>query len=52
MSARNGDRSRFHRQRKQKIFRRKRTLELLKHLSASSKPGDPPTTTVPEAVAA
>jgi len=30
MSARNGDRSRFHRERKQKIARRKRTRELLK----------------------
>jgi hypothetical protein len=29
MSARNGDRSRFHRERKQKIARRKRTRELL-----------------------
>ena len=29
MSARNGDKARFHRQRKQKIARRKRTLELL-----------------------
>jgi len=30
MSARNGDRSRFNRERKQKIARRKRTKELLK----------------------
>ncbi len=29
MSARNGDKARFHRQRKQKIARRKRTLELV-----------------------
>jgi hypothetical protein len=29
MSARNGDRSRFNRERKQKIARRKRTKELL-----------------------
>ena len=29
MSARNGDKSRFHRERKQKIARRKRTQELL-----------------------
>ena len=29
MSARNGDKSRFHRERKQKIARRKRTHELL-----------------------
>lgn len=30
MSARNGDKSRFHRERKQKIARRRRTRELLK----------------------
>lgn len=30
MSALNGDRSRFHRERKQKIARRQRTRELLK----------------------
>ncbi|HTT23648.1 MAG TPA: hypothetical protein VMG82_32270 [Candidatus Sulfotelmatobacter sp.] len=30
MSARNGDKSRFHRERKQKIARRQRTHELLK----------------------
>ena len=29
MSAKNGDKSRFHRERKQKIARRKRTRELL-----------------------
>ena len=52
MSARNGDRSRFHRLRKQKIVRRKRTHELLKHLSALSKSGGSRTTTGPKAVAA
>jgi hypothetical protein len=31
MSARNGDKSRHHRERKQKIARRKRTRELLEH---------------------
>ena len=30
MSARNGDKSRYHRERKQKIARRQRTRELLK----------------------
>lgn len=30
MSARNGDKSRFHRERKQKIARRQRAAELLK----------------------
>jgi len=34
MSARNGDKSRFHRERKQKIARRKRTHELLKRANA------------------
>ena len=52
MSAKNGDRSRFHRLRKQKIVRRKRAHELLKHLSAVSKPGDSRTTTRPKAEAA
>ncbi len=33
MSAKNGDKSRFHRERKQKIARRKRTQELLKSIS-------------------
>jgi hypothetical protein len=37
MSARNGDKSRFHRERKQKIARRKRALELLSHASAQPK---------------
>ena len=36
MSARNGDKSRFHRERKQKIARRKRTQELL---DRAAKPG-------------
>lgn len=38
MSAHNGDRSRFHRVRKQKIARRKRTRELLNHVAAQGKP--------------
>lgn len=38
MSARNGDKSRFHRERKQKIARRKRTQELLHHPGTSQKP--------------
>ena len=37
MSARNGDRSRFHRERKQKIARRKRTRELLKDAATKVK---------------
>jgi hypothetical protein len=38
MSARNGDRSRFHRERKQKIARRKRTQELLERAAKPRKP--------------
>ncbi len=50
MSARNGDRSRFHRERKQKIARRKRTRELLKHVAVQRKPVD--TGARPEGVSA
>ena len=38
MSASNGDKSRFHRVRKQKIARRKRNRELLKGFGGQSKP--------------
>jgi len=37
MSARNGDKSRYHRERKQKIARRQRTRELLKLDAAQPK---------------
>jgi len=37
MSARNGDKSRYHRERKQKIARRKRTQELLQHAAKGQK---------------
>jgi hypothetical protein len=37
MSGINGDKSRFHRRRKQKIARRKRTRELLKNPAAQPK---------------
>lgn len=37
MSARNGDKSRFHRERKQKIARRKRTLELVQRTRTEAK---------------
>ncbi len=37
MSARNGDKSRFNRERKQKIARRKRTHELLARLASALK---------------
>ena len=40
MSARNGDKSRFHRERKQKIARRQRTRELLKGGTAERKSAD------------
>jgi hypothetical protein len=36
MSARNGDKSRFNRERKQKIARRKRTQELLQRAARES----------------
>jgi len=38
MSAKNGDKSRFHRERKQKIARRKRNHELLERSAKASKP--------------
>jgi len=40
MSARNGDKSRFHRERKQKIARRNRTRELMKQASTRPNSGD------------
>jgi len=40
MSAMNGDKSRFHRERKQKIARRKRTRELLNRIAAQPKSAD------------
>ena len=40
MSGRNGDKSRFHRERKQKIARRLRTRELLKRGTAEGKSVD------------
>lgn len=39
MSSRNGDKSRFHRERKQKIARRKRTRELLQRPAIARKAG-------------
>ena len=40
MSARNGDKSRFNRERKQKIARRKRTHELLKQVTMARRSAD------------
>jgi hypothetical protein len=42
MSARNGDKSRFHRERKQKIARRKRMQKLLGHDAKAGKSGETP----------
>jgi hypothetical protein len=41
MSARNGDKSRFNRERKQKIARRNRTQELLERAAKARQPADP-----------
>ncbi len=38
MSSMNGDKSRYHRERKQKIARRKRTRELLERAGTQGKP--------------
>jgi len=51
MSERNGDKSRFHRERKQKIARRQRTRELLV-ASANPKPARMPKTAGSKAVSA
>jgi len=40
MSSKNGDKSRFHRERKQKIARRMRTRELLNRAAIQSKSAD------------
>jgi hypothetical protein len=42
MSARNGDKSRFNRERKKKVARRKRTHELLEHETKAFKSGEKP----------
>jgi hypothetical protein len=52
MSAINGDKSRFHRQRKQKIARRKRSRELLEKLAAQPGPGAGSSGSKPKAVSA
>jgi len=51
MSARNGDRSRFNRERKQKIARRKRTHELLERV-ANAKAADTAQRLQPRSVSA
>jgi hypothetical protein len=52
MSARNGDKSRFHRERKQKIARRKRNQELLERAAKAGKPDDNAARVQPQAVSA
>ena len=52
MSARNGDKSRFHRERKQKIARRKRTHELLKRAANAPKSDEPTVRAQPRPVSA
>jgi hypothetical protein len=52
MSARNGDKSRFHRERKQKIARRTRTRELLQHAGKQHKSTDARTSTTSKGVSA
>ena len=52
MSARNGDKSRFHRERKQKIARRKRTHELLERAAKKLPPGDTSVRAQPRSVSA
>jgi hypothetical protein len=52
MSARNGDKSRFNRERKQKIARRKRTLELLQRARTQGKATGPAKGAKPTTVSA
>jgi hypothetical protein len=52
MSARNGDKSRFNRERKQKIARRKRTHERLYRTATEGKSADPKVHTQPRPVSA
>jgi len=51
MSARNGDKSRFHRERKQKIARRKRTQDLLHRPGTPQKPATASSRVKPQTVA-
>ncbi len=52
MSARNGDKSRFNRERKQKIARRKRTQELMERGAKAHKSDDRSARVQPRAVSA
>jgi hypothetical protein len=52
MSSINGDKARFHRERKQKLARRKRTRELLERAAAQGKSIDNPPARAPRSVPA
>jgi len=52
MSAINGDKARFHRERKQKIARRKRTRELVNQAATQRKSADSSSRTRPGSVSA
>ncbi len=52
MSSKNGDKSRFHRERKQKIARRKRSVELQERLSKAAKSEGSSTGVPPKSVTA
>jgi hypothetical protein len=52
MSALNGDKSRFHRIRKQKIARRKRNREMLMRAATQTRPVESPAATRPGSVSA
>jgi hypothetical protein len=52
MSARNGDKSRFNRERKQKIARRKRIHELLARTAKAPKPAETTVRAQPRSVSA
>jgi hypothetical protein len=52
MSARNGDKSRFNRERKQRIARRKRTLELLRRAAKKLKSADATVSAQPRSMSA
>lgn len=52
MSGINGDKSRFHRERKQKIARRTRNREFMKRMSDQDKPATPSSASKPKTVSA
>jgi len=52
MSSQNGDKSRFNRQRKQKIARRKHAHEVMEHTAKAPKPGEISSRVQPRSVSA